>query len=394
VTTRDANGSFPLAGVRVLDLSRVLAGPFAGRMLSDLGAEVVKLEPPEGDVTRGWGRMRNGLSGYYTQQNAGKRSMCVDLEVPGGAELVRRLAGCVDLLIENFRPGVMSRHGLTYGELARENPRLIMLSISGFGQEGPESKRPAYASVLHAEAGLVDRHAEQDGNAPSDPVISIADYNAGLHGLVALLSALYLREQNGSGQYIDLAMLDVMLATDDYANFALDEIPLTRGGGEVWEAPGGPIMITGDFRVIWKLLVRFHGVVDPTPQGASLEQKIALRRQAVADFMLSFDDRAKLTAALDSVNLAWGDVRSTAAAYRSPTARSRGVVAQVDDRGGETRPTVQSPYRFSQARSGVAGGPAYRGEHNREVLEQWLGASPEEIARLERSGILQAEEQA
>ena len=225
-------------------------------------------------------------------------------------------------------------------------------------------------------------------------IYRFADYNAGLHGLVALLSALYLREQNGSGQYIDLAMLDVMLATDDYANFALDEIPLTRGGGEVWEAPGGPIMITGDFRVIWKLLVRFHGVVDPTPQGASLEQKIALRRQAVADFMLSFDDRAKLTAALDSVNLAWGDVRSTAAAYRSPTARSRGVVAQVDDRGGETRPTVQSPYRFSQARSGVAGGPAYRGEHNREVLEQWLGASPEEIARLERSGILQAEEQA
>jgi crotonobetainyl-CoA:carnitine CoA-transferase CaiB-like acyl-CoA transferase len=166
---------------------------------------------------------------------------------------------------------------------------------------------------------------------------------------------------------------------------------LIRGGGEVWEAPGGLIMITGDFRVIWKLLVRHLAVVDPTPEGASLADKIRLRREAAARFFRSFEDRAKLTAALDSVNLAWGDVRSTADAYRSPTASARGVVAQVDDRGGQTRPVVQSPYRFSQARSGVAGGAAYRGEHNREVLEQWLGASSEEIAELE-SLVLRAEE--
>ena len=392
VTSTEADRSFPLAGVRVLDLSRVLAGPFAGRMLCDLGAEVVKLEPPEGDVTRGWGRMRAGLSGYYTQQNTGKRSMCVDLEAEGGPALVRRLAGRADLMIENFRPGVMARHGLSYAELSRQNPRLIMLSISGFGQDGPESKRPAYASVLHAEAGFVARQAELDGKGASDPVLSIADLNAGLHGLVGLLSALYLREQTGLGQHVDLSMLDVMLVTDDYANFALDEIPLIRGGGEVWDAPGGPIMVTGDFRVIWKLLVRFLGVVDPTPDGASLEEKIRLRREAAAAFFRSFDDRAKLTAALDRVNLAWGDVRSNADAYRSPTALSRGVVARVDDRGGETRPVVQSPYRFSQAQSGARGGPAYRGEHNREVLEQWLEASPEEISRLEHSRVLRSEE--
>ena len=146
--------NFPLAGVRVLDLSRVLAGPFAGRMLSDLGAEVVKLEPPEGDVTRRWGRMRAGLSGYYTQQNAGKQSVCVNLEAPGAAALVRRLASKADVLIENFRPGVMMRHGLAWKDLSADNTRLIMLSISGFGQEGPESHRAAYASVLHAETGI------------------------------------------------------------------------------------------------------------------------------------------------------------------------------------------------------------------------------------------------
>jgi CoA:oxalate CoA-transferase len=392
MTNAKTNEPFPLAGLRVLDLSRVLAGPFAGRMLCDMGAEVVKLEPPEGDVTRGWGSIRNGLSGYYTQQNSGKRSVCVDLDVDGGPELVRRLATQADLLIENFRPGVMVRHGLSYRELAANNSRLIMLSISGFGQEGPESERPAYASVLHAESGIMARQAELDGNSPTDPVLSIADMNVGLHGLVAMLSALYLRERTGLGQHLDIAMLDTMLVTDDYANFTLDEVPLIRGGGEVWDAPGGPIIVTGDFRVIWKLLVHNLGVVDPTPSGASLEDKIRLRREAVVKFFRSFEDRAKLTAALDSVNLTWGDVRSNSNAFGSPTAIERNVIAHVDDRGGETRPVVQSPYRFSRARSGVVGGPAYRGEHNREVLEQWLGASHEEIAGLERYRVLQAEE--
>ncbi|MCS5637222.1 MAG: CoA transferase, partial [Myxococcota bacterium] len=189
----------------MLDFSRVLAGPFAGRMLSDMGAEVVKLEPPEGDVTRGWGRMRAGLSGYYTQQNAGKRSICINLEAPDSTPLVRRLASQADVVIENFRPGVMARHGLAWSDLSPDNARLVMLSISGFGQEGPESHRPAYASVLHAESGLVARQAEQDHESASDPVLSIADMNAGLHGLVAILSALYMREHTGRGQHIDIA---------------------------------------------------------------------------------------------------------------------------------------------------------------------------------------------
>ncbi|MEE2702822.1 MAG: CoA transferase [Myxococcota bacterium] len=381
----------PLQNIRVLDFSRVLAGPFAGRMLSDMGAEVVKLEPPEGDVTRGWGRMRAGLSGYYTQQNAGKRSVCVDLEAPGSTQLVRRLAACADVVIENFRPGVMARHGLAWKDLSADHARLVMLSISGFGQEGPEAHRAAYASVLHAESGFVARQSAHDRRSASDPVLSIADMNAGLHGLVAILSALYLRERSGLGQHIDLAMLDTMLVTDDYANFALDEIPLIRGGGEVWDAPGGPIMITGDFRTVWKLLVKHHGVVDPTPPGAPLEEKIRLRRETVATFFAAFPDRPALIRALDAVNLAWGDIRSNHAAFASATARARGTVARVDDRGGGTRPVVESPYRFSDARTHVAGGPAYRGEHNRWVLETWLELSPGEIERLEQDGILHAE---
>lgn len=150
-------------------------------------------------------------------------------------------------------------------------------------------------------------------------------------------------------------------------------------------------MITGDFRLIFKLLVKHLGVVDPTPAGAPLEEKIRLRREAAAKFFVSFEKRADLIRALDAVNLAWGDVRSNQAAFASPTARARKTVARVDDRAGGTRPVVESPYRFSDARSAVTRGPAYRGEHNREVLERWLDAGSEEIEQLERQGVLDAE---
>jgi CoA:oxalate CoA-transferase len=336
--------------------------------------------------------MRAGISGYYTQQNAGKQAVCVDLEAAGGPALVRRLAAVADVLIENFRPGVMARHGLAWKDLSADNPRLVMLSISGFGQAGPEAQRAAYAAVLHAECGLVARQSEQDAARATDPVLSIADMNAGLHGLVAILAALRLRDRTGRGQHVDMALFDAMLVTDDYANFALDAIPLVRGGGELWDAPGGPVMIVGDFRVVWKLLVQHGGVADPTPAGASLEDKIRLRRRAAAEYFASFEDRAALVDALDAMNLAWGDVRDNAAAFASPTARARGTVAQVPDRGGATRPLVQSPYRFSDAASGARGGPAWRGEHNRDVLSRWLGASDEEVAKLAAEGVLHAED--
>jgi len=384
----------PLAGLRVLDLSRVLAGPFAGRMLADLGADVVKVEPPEGDITRGWGALRHGIGGYYTQQNAGKRTLCLDLEAPGALPLLLRLAQRADVLIENFRTGVAQRLGLGWQALHGLNPRLVMLSISGFGASSPEAGRAAYASVLHAEAGIVERQAHFDSAPYTDPVLSIADMNAGLHGLVGVLAALQLRERTGSGQHVDIGMLDVMLATDDYAHFALDETPIIRGGGEIWDAPGGPIMITGEFRNIWRVLTAKLGVIDPTPPGAELAEKIRARRGAAADFFRSFPNRAALIAALDRANLAWGDVRTTEAAFESPTARARGSAVWLDDRGGGKRRVVQSPYRFSAAQSGVRGHAAYRGEHNRAVLTDWLGASGDEITKLEEARVLLAEERA
>ena len=179
---------YPLEGLKVLDFSRVLAGPFAGRMLSDLGADVVKVEPPDGDVTRLWGKVIQGLPGYYHQQNAGKRNICMDLRADGAKELVFELVKEADILIENYRPDVMPRLGLGYDELKAVNPKLIMLSISGFGHGGPESHRPAYAPIVHAEAGLMYRQADRGGLPFNDLPLSVADTNASLHGLVGLLA--------------------------------------------------------------------------------------------------------------------------------------------------------------------------------------------------------------
>jgi CoA:oxalate CoA-transferase len=379
--------TYPLAGLRVLDLSRVLSGPFAARMLSDLGADVVKVEPPEGDVTRVWGEVRHGLSGFYTQQNAGKRNVSIDLKVPGGAELVRRMATRADVVIENFRPGVVDRLGIGYAALSADNPRLVMLSISGFGQEGPDSQRQAYAPVIHAESGLIGRQASFDG-IHSDPMLSIADTNAALHGLAAVLAALYLRQRTGVGQHIDIAMLDAMIATDDYAHHAADGAPVRRLGGEVWEAPGGPLLVAGEFRHTWHRLKTVHGVADPTPEGAELELKIRCRRQATADWLRSFSDRDAVKHALEEADLAWAEVQSPFDAVQTPGAVARGILAEVDDRAGGRRRVVQSPYRFSNAASGVRGHAPYRGEHNHEVLHDWLGLDDDEVGRLTRGGVL------
>jgi crotonobetainyl-CoA:carnitine CoA-transferase CaiB-like acyl-CoA transferase len=372
--------SYPLEGLRVLDMSRVLAGPFAGRMLCDLGADVVKVEPPEGDITRLWGTDVNGLKGYFHQQNVGKRAVCVDLRQAEAGRLITELAGQADVLIENFRPGVMERLGIGYPVLSASNSALVMLSISGFGQDSPEAGRAAYAPIIHAESGMVARQARKSGSALTDLAVSVADTNASLHGLVALLSALLMRERTGVGQHIDIAMIDSMLATDDGLHYALEGSEHTKMmSGEVWETVAGPVMIAGDLRYLWKQLTTICGVTDPTPEGASLDEKIAARRAATEQFFNNLPDRAAFIDAVGAMNLAWGDVRSSADIAEQPTVRHRGTLTQVDDRSGGRRSVVQSPYRFSAAESGVRGGAPRQGEHNAEVLKDWLGVDQAQI---------------
>ena len=373
----------PLSGLRVLDMSRVVAGPFATRMLADLGAEVVKVEPPEGDVTRLWGDQRDGLAGFFFQQNAGKENICIDLRRRGGPDLIRRLAARADILVENFRPGVMARHGLSWDDLRATNRGLIMLSISGFGAEGPLAGRPAYAPIIHAEVGLIARQARFDESPPSDPMFSFADTHASLHGLVAVLSALHLRSRTGEGQHIDMAMFDAMLATDDYAHHLTDGLwPIQRLGGHVFDAAGGPILLAGEMRYLWWLLHNREGVADPTPEGADLETKIRSRRAAVATWVAGFTERSELTARLEGLGIPHAEVREPEDVLSFPTVAPRRMVAHVADRAGGVRSVVNSPYRFSDAEAGVRVGAAHRGEHNGPVLRRWLGLRDDEIEEL------------
>ena len=238
---RELTVSYPLEGVRVLDFTRVLAGPFATRILADLGADVIKVEPPEGDMTRNLGRKVGGISGYYTQQNVGKRSICVDLTKPEAQALVKRLVVHADVVTENFRPGIMDSFNLGWEDLKAINPKLVMLSISGFGQEGPEIERASYAPIIHAEMGLLERQQFVSGtDKPVDIAFSIADTSTGMHGLIGLLAALHHAQRTGVGQHVDVAMINALMFTDDYVNTTIDNVPIPAGGGIVFDATGGP----------------------------------------------------------------------------------------------------------------------------------------------------------
>ncbi|MYF12086.1 MAG: CoA transferase [Gammaproteobacteria bacterium] len=395
MTDSQSAAGYPLAHLKVLDFSRVLAGPFAGRLLCDLGADVVKVEPPDGDVTRLWGRVVAHLPGFYHQQNAGKRDICIDLRTDGGRQLAIELAAKADILIENFRPDVMPRLGLGYEALRAVNPRLVMLSISGFGQGGPESHRPAYAPIIHAEAGLLARQARRGRIPYRDLPLSVADTNASLHGLVGLLAAIIARQQTGVGQHIDLAMIDATVATDDQLHYDLEDseatAPLTS---ETWESGAGWILVSADFRYLWRILVNEFDLIDPTHKTMPLAEKIRLRRECMQAFFAGLESWEAVEAAMARVNIAWGRVREPADLPEQPTLANRGLIRSMDDRAGGQRPVVQAPWRFSNAKHGVRGPAPHRGEHNAAVLADWLGRTATEAEALTAAGILLHDEAA
>jgi CoA:oxalate CoA-transferase len=380
--------TYPLEGIRVLDLSQAVSGPYVGRLLVDLGADVVKVEWPRGDVSNLFGKSINGLSGLFTQMNVGKRGVGIDLSTSAGAMLVRQLAATADVVVENFRPGVLARSGLGYDVLAGDNPRLILLSISGFGQSGPTMTRQAYAPVIHAESGLIDRQASLDGRPPIDLALALADSLAGLHGAVGILAALALRTRTGTGQHIDLSMLEAMLATDDYTHNAIDGEPIGLiGRGQIWDAKGGRILIAADLKTIWARLSKHAGLIDGDAN-ASLEAKIAARFDTIAAWIASYDDRDELIAELIAADLAWADVRSLETVLTSRVIADRDVVAWVDDGAGGHRGVVRLPYRFSDAECDVRGPAPSRGRHNEAVLADWLGFGPNDLELLRDAGAL------
>jgi CoA:oxalate CoA-transferase len=368
----------PLPPWRVLDMSQAISGPYAARILADLGADVLRVEGPRTDVTEHFGVVQDGRSGMYAQMNAGKRNIGVDLAAPGAVDLVRRLAAMADVLIENFRPGVMDRLGLGYEQLSTANPRLVMLSVTGFG---PDSARRALAPVIHAESGLLARQAELDGRPPADLPLALADTVTGLHAVIAVLAALRQRDVTGRGQRIELSMLAAVAASDDHAHAAIDgSTEPYSSRGTIWAAPGGPLLIAAPPKHAWAMLSRRGILTDPAPADSDLPTKSRLRQQAIQDWMSGFSDRARLIAELEHAGIAWADVSEGREKFADG--------AHTASLPGVDRRVVAMPYRFSAASATVRRAVARRGEHNADALADWLGLDPVAVNALTADGVL------
>lgn len=395
----------PLDGVRVLDFTRVLSGPHCTRMLADLGAEIIKVEPPAGDLTRFTSPRVNSLSTYFIQQNTGKRNVSLDFSRPEGVELLLSLAEQCDILMENFRPGVMERNGLGYDAVAARNPRIVYGSINGYGTTGPWVGRRAYAPVVGAEVGLTKAQGDARGGQYANDPHSHGDVYTSLEACAGILAALYQRERSGRGQWVDISMAQTLLYVNEHLHDALwdgDTEPhwvrsFRPGDYAVVEvASGEQVVVSGHpaERGTFELFVAAIGdealldderFVDVPSRLANLDQLI----DVLAKFASTVPDAETFEEIFSRYKLAVGVLRSARDVADTDWARERDVIVEVSDRGTGTVRIPNAPWRFSDAPEvGVRGEPRYRGEDNRSVLTELLGLDDAEIDRLETDGVL------
>jgi len=377
------------AGLVVVDLTTTIAGPHCTRLLADLGADVVKIEAPEGDMMRSRPPLRGGASSYFGELNAGKRSVVLDLKDARAAAAVRRLAAGADILVENFRPGVMRRLGLDYPALAEANPRLVYCSISGYGQTGPSAELPAYAPVIHATSGYDLAHlAHQGGRTrPDNCGLYIADVLAGTYAFAAIGAALHQRNATGRGQHLDVSMLESMMSLAltelQAAQFAMPPPPKRPIFGPVATADGYISMAVASERTFrgmaaaagredWIADPRFARYLDRRANWAELMEELEAwsRRLSSAECLAALDRHAVPAAAYRTVREAMAD----------PQLAHRGALAEVRDAGGAFK-ALNPPFRMSGSATAVGPRVAALGEHTREVLAA-AGLSEAEIAAL------------
>jgi crotonobetainyl-CoA:carnitine CoA-transferase CaiB-like acyl-CoA transferase len=396
----------PLDGIRVLDFTRVLSGPHCTRMLADLGADVIKIEPPAGDVTRFTAPRRNSMPSYYAQQNTGKRSVSVNLHLPEGAELALSLAEHCDVLVENFRPGVMDKFGLGYDAVAARNRRIVYASITGYGATGPWRDRRAYAPVVQAETGLTRSQGDHGrGGVYRTDRHSHADVYTSLDAAAGILAALYQRERSGRGQWIDVAMAQVMLYVNEHVHDELwdgDVDPdWVRSFGNadqpvVTVANGDAVAIAGHPAAKGNFEMYIHAIDRPEladdPRFATVADRMAHLDELlghITDWASTVPDAEALEARCSHFKLAVGAIRSVADVAGSDWADERHAIVEVDDRGGGRYRIPNAPWKFSDAPDvGVTGAPRFRGEDNAEVLREVLGLDDAQIAGLADDGVL------
>ena len=395
----------PLQGLRILDFSRVLTGPHATRMLCDLGAEIIKIEPPDGDLTRFTNPRVNSLSTYFIQQNVGKKNISLDMSKPEAVDIVKKLVMHADILIENFRPGVMKKLGLDYASLSALNPKLIYASITGYGQTGPWVHRRAYAPVVGAESGLTNHQGMARGGQFANDPFSHADVYTAMETCAAVLAAVIQRHSTGRGQSIDIAMAQTMLYVNEHAHDALWDEPtppeqirsfepgnypvLTAANGDKVVVSGHPGE-RGTFDLFFTAIGRTDLLTDPKfidvpSRLANLEELQSILRA----WALTIPDATAIEEILAQHKLASGKIRSTRELADTDWAAAREITVEVSNRGGGKVRIPNAPWKFSDATVTTAGSPKYRGEDNALVLGDLLGLSAAEVDALTEAGVLQ-----
>ena len=379
--------------LRVVDFTTTIAGPHCTRLLSDLGAEIIKVEPPEGDMMRARPPLRNGASTSFGQLNTGKKSVVLDLKRPEAVDIVRRLVRTADVLVENFRPGVMRRFGLDYPALQELKPDLIYCAISGYGQTGPSAGLPAYAPVIHASSGYDLAHLAYQGieRRPDYCGIYIADVLTGTYAFGAIMAALYQRRETGEGQMIDVSMLESMLSLT-LSEIQAAQFPVTPPGrpffGPIETSDGYVNMSVASERTFQNLAAacgRLDWLGDPrfakypdrrANWGQRIDElEIWSRRQTCAEVQQIFDRHGVPASPYRTVREAMADKQLA----------HRGAFAEVRDAGGTFR-ALNPPFRFSAARAAAQPVVAALGEHSAAVLGD-LGYNCSEIAALAEAGV-------
>ena len=404
----------PLSHVRVLDLTRVLAGPWAAQNLADLGAEVIKIERPKsGDDTRSWGPpWLKGADGadtreaaYFLSVNRGKKSVTIDLSKPEGQRLVRELAARSDVLIENYKVGDLARYGLAYDDVRKVNPRIIYCSVTGFGQDGPYAQRPGYDFVFQGMCGLMSITGERDelpGGGPQKVGIAVTDVVTGMYASLAITAAIAHRQLTGVGQYIDMALLDTLVAfnANQILNFwCSGEIPKRYGNAhanivpyEVFPSADGHIILAvgndSQFASFCRVAGRPELAADPrfrtNPERVKHRPVLVPIVQEIVKQRTSHDwiDR------LEAASVPCGPINNMREVFENPQVRHRGMRVEIPHPSGVPCPTVASPMRFSATPVDHSVPPPLLGQHTREVLAGVLGLSTAEIDALSGGGII------
>ena len=393
----------PLSGLRVLDLTWVLSGPYAAMTLCDLGAEVIKVErPPYGDIARTTGPFLGEESAYFISINRGKESVALDLRSPEGKDVFLRLAEQVDVVIENFTPGVMARLGLDYETLAARNPRLVMCSVSGFGQTGPDRALPALDIIVQGAGGVMSITGEPGGR-PVRPGLSLGDIAAGLYAAIGILAALQERERSGRGQYIDVSMLDCQLAILENAYtryFVSGEAPGALGTRHPAATPFQAFPTQDGHIVValswgeenqWQLLCGFLGLTELIDDERFETSGKRTANHAVLEPLLNEAFRRRTTAEwledLRAARIPSGPLNTIAQAAALPQVAAREMIVEVEHPKLGPVKLINHPLKFGRTPAGVQGPPPSVGRDTRRVLREVGGLDEATIERLLATGV-------